>query len=452
MALIESRQGGVRLSALGPAAEAEGLTPGLPLADARARVPGLSVAWADPAADLRALGAAADWCTGIWTPWAAAAPPDGLRLDVTGGAHLFGGEAAMVAEIDGRFARLGHTARVAVADTPGAADVCARVGAGGVVPPGETARALAPLPVAGLRLPAATLDKLDRLGLRRIGDLMALPRTALAKRFGRIAVQRLDQALGHAADPISPRAPAPDWRERLAFAEPIARRDDLDVALDQLLSRLCTRLAEAGAGVRRLTYTLYRVDSTTQTLAIGTGQPANDPGHLARLFAPKLADIAPGFGIEAAVLHAPDVEVRVPSQVALDSLDSPRATAGDTLARLLDRIENRIGAGRVYRLLPRESHRPERAVHRAVPTGQVAPGHPPRPLAPRPVWLLPRPEPIAPVQPAFQGGPERLAPEWWREDPGTTREYYRIADDAGRRLWVFREPRTRRWYLHGLLP
>jgi protein ImuB len=443
------------------------------LAHARALLPGLHVASADPATDARDLAALADWAL-RYTPWAApwdAGADHALMLDVSGCAHLFGGEAALVADVEGRLARFGIQGRAALAETPAAAWAWARFG------PRDRFNAdrktIATLPPAALRIDGETAAELERLGLRTIGDLIGLPRAPLAKRFGALVGRRLDQLLGCLDEPISPRQPVPLWQTRLAFPEPVIHRDAVVIALDRLLASLCRLLAREQQGARALTLALYRIDGTHQRIDIATGRAARAPRHLARLFAEKLDSIDAGFGIETAVLAASRVEPFSGDQLGLD-----RATDAVDVAEVIDRIENRLGLGRVFVAVPRESHVPERAVTAAPPAAETGPARWPADRA-RPLTLLPAPEPIEALAPVPDGpplaftwrraarrvaraeGPERIEPEWWRAEEiapahRRPRDYYRVEDAAGRRYWLFREglydgaAAPPRWYMHGL--
>lgn len=531
-------RGGIRLVAVNRTALAAGVRPGLSLAEARALLPGLAVAEAAPAADAEALDRLARWC-GRYSPWTAvdtgtlatalntgpagANPLDaggwrgelgggaGLWLDVSGCAHLFGGEQALLDDLTGRLRGLGMAAVAAVADTAGAAWAAARFipheescnsGAGAtaiVIPADGLAAALAPLPVAALRLPPAMIDSLILVGLRRIADVEALPRGPLAARFGGLLLRRLDQALGRAEEPLSPRRSVPAMLARLVFADPIGHRDDIAAAARHLIADLCVRLEAAYLGARRLELTLYRTDGTVAGAAIGTSRPSRDPSHLQRLFREKLEALDAGFGVEVATVAAVVAEPLAPAQMALNADGGIEAEA---IGRLIDRLGNRLGPGNVSRFAQRASHVPERACRETPAARGAARGTMPgaahgaskgpakgskpsgagggRSRQPRPLTLLPWPEPIEVIAPVPDGppvlirrggrhhkvvaaeGPERIAPEWWLQDGGhdpecqsRVRDYYRVEDEQGHRLWIYREGLYRpdvppRWYLHGL--
>jgi len=478
LALTASGQGGIRLTAVDVAAARLGLSAGMTLADARALVPGLTVADADPAADAKALAALTGWCS-RYSPWCALDGADGIRLDITGCAHLFGGEAAMLTDMIRRLRAFGFTARGAVADTPAAAWGWARYrpkAAPPILNEGEIAPLL-PLPIAALRLEPESIDTLRVLGLDSIATVVDLPRGPLSQRLGDSVLSRLDRMFGRAAEPISPRAVAEPWLSRMIFAEPIGRREDLDAAAERLAAYLCRELALKGQGARRLVLHFYRVDGAVQHIAIGTSRPTHTPGHMLRLFAERLEQVEPGFGIEAIVLEATRTEPLSATQGALTAAGEIDAT---DLAGLIDRLQNRLGPGRVVQLVPVESHVPERAeVQAAAPARALKRLRPPPGFtlkSARPLSLLPIPEPIEAIAPvpddpplsfrwrhiqhriAFADGPERIGPEWWRPDTSSkARDYYRVEDLAGRRFWLYREglygtAEAPRWFLHGFFP
>jgi len=506
------------LAAVDAAAAGGGLIPGLPLADARALLPELKTAAYDPEADAATLARLAAWC-GRYTPWTAVdgcgcdfGGAAGLLLDVTGCSHFFAeedsaaavapGEEGLLADIVERLARLGFTVRAGLAGSVGAAWAVARFDPAAtreaarpwrVVPPGRERAALASLPPAALRLPPTTVELLARFGLDRIGDLYDLPPAQLTPRFGPLLARRLVQALGvesgevseSAGEPISPLRPVPPHLVRRVFAEPVVAPDDIARGLDRLLVALARRLEVAGLGARRLELGLYRVDGTLRRFTLGTSQPLRDPARLARLFAPHLERLDPGFGLEVMALAAVAVEKLAARQLELAAQGTARGGgAGEALAALIDRLGARLGLAAIQRPQPRESHLPERAVALTpvAPASDRAPdaardlaawtaaarSHPPRPLR-----LLPRPEPVeavallpdrSPADPPVQfrwrrlarrvvcaEGPERIAPEWWRDDPDAptaVRDYFRVEDEDGRRYWLYRS--GTQWFLHGL--
>ena len=490
---MESR-GRVVVTAANVAALAVGVTPGMALADARAVSPGLASLSADFEADAALLDRIAAWCY-RYTPWSAVEGQDGVWLDVTGCAHLFGGEAALLETLRTRLGGFGIETRGALADTPGAAWALSRYGGnheggGAILPPGGAQASLAGLPAAALRLGPATVAGLSRLGLKRVGDLYDMPRAPLTTRFGAEVTLRLDQALGRLAEPIAPRRPVPRHRVRLVFPEAIGLADDIAAGLRRLLHRLCERLDRAGQGCRRLELTLCRVDGSAQSVAIGTAGPARDAVHLARLFAERLGHLDPGFGVEAMILAAPVTEPLAPAQIETFAASRAKEASSDVspgappdaltaidplLAPLLNKLGNRLGFDRLVVLRARESHLPDAAM-RAVPAVGAKGGAAWPAGRARPLRLLNRPERVETIAPlpdrappgAFlwrrvrrrlraAEGPERISPEWWRADPGWAggaRDYWRVEDEAGDRFWLFREADGQReaaprWFLHG---
>lgn len=457
------------------------------LSDARALQPRIAVTDADPAVEARERARLARWCS-RFTPLAAdgGAEPGGaagLWLDVSGCAHLFGGEAALLAAVRDAVAGLGfREVRAALAATPGAAWALARYDDASFLPllppEADLAAALAPLPLAALRLAPELVADLARLGLRQVGELMAVPRTALANRFEPAVLGRLDQALGRIAEPISPALPAAGHSVRLAFPEPIGHAEAIAAGLDRLLAALRRRLELAGLGARRLLFQAYGVDGSVAEVRAGTGRPVRDPAHWMRLFRDRLERIDPGFGLDALRLTALSVEpfaAQQPGFVAGGGTLLPASGSfGPEVEALIDRLANRLGGDRVFRFVPRESHWPERAVARRPAAEQ--PARPSRwPFrASRPLRLLREPEAVAALAPSPESpparftwrrqsldvrraeGPERIVPEWWREDgeAAAVRDYYRIETACGRRLWLIRAPSPTtpetRWYVHGI--
>lgn len=479
LATVETVRGVRRLASLCPRAETLGLASGQTLAQARAICPGLAVAEADPQADQVALAALARWCE-RFTPLAAADPPDGLWLDISGCTHFFGetdqGETVLADALAARLVAQGMPVRLAVAGTSGAAWALARAGCNRAVgpvilPTGEEAAALAPLPVAALRIEPHQAAGLGCLGLKTVGDLLRVPRVELTARFGPALLLGLDQALGTVEEAIVwPSRPVP-WEERRVFVEPIATPDDLSRVLGGLAGRLCRALGAKRLGGHRFVARFFRVDGIVPAITVATALPVHDAVYLAKLMAEKLETVDPGFGIEVMSLTA---ETVAPLRLSQPDLLN-QAPAGSGLLALVDRLANRLGPERILAVAPRESHVPERAVSLVAPLDTRRHDWIDDPAQPRPIRLLRRPEPIEvtallpddpPRQFRWRGalhrvravaGPERIAVEWWHHDAGLEqtdllRDYFRVEDEAGGRFWVFRVglERAPRWFLHGL--
>jgi len=484
----------VELAAINPAARALGLAPGMALTMARAQVPGLEVRAADPEGDAADLAALAELLARRWSPIVAISDADGLFIDLTGVAHLYGGEARFARRLVRMLARHGVTARVAIADSAGAAWALARFGAGGpvqIVGEGAQTAALAPLPVAALRLDPAALELLARLGVESIGQLLALPRAPLVRRFGQAIATRLDQATGCAPEPLVPVIPPTRIGVEQRFAEPIATAEAIEHWLRHLMPRLTRALAQAGQGARSIELDAARVDGVPQLLRIGFARPTRDAAHMLRLVLRRIEEIEPGYGIDALALHVRRADPLGPEPLAPALAEE----AEPDLATLVDAIVNRIGPERLWRMAPVESDVPERSLACAAPLASAsdrtaalrpgdirqlderAPDHPWHPRWPRPVRLLRRPERVdhvlaeLPDQPprrfTWRGrihlvvraeGPERITGEWWRR-PGerqAVRDYFRVEDEEGRRFWLYRrgdgvhgETGDLSWYLHG---
>jgi len=547
-AFVEKQRGAMRVVALDARALRLGLAPGLTLADARARVPELAAVDHDPHGDRLWLERIADSCD-RWTPMVALDPPDGVTLDITGCVEAFvlsspspvrfeqrraksrrvrreaeagpdfstagldcarpsarservgeyGSEAALAADIEHRLAAAGLTLRLALADTPEAAQALARFQS---LPAADETQAIRRLPIAALRLEDEPETALRRAGLKTLGDLADRPAAPLAARFGEGLVEALDRLLGRADSRISPRRALPALLFERRFAEPLARTDDALAVLDDLAREAAIALEERHGGGRRFAGRLYRSDGAVREIAIETGLPTRDPAVPARLFRERidaLADpIDPGFGFDMIRLAVPAIEPLAATQLKLEG----GRVAEEAMAALVDRLSIRLGRDRVRRFVAQGTHIPEQqalalpAVEVPDPTPWPQPpaGEPPL----RPLHLFDPPQRIAvtmsevPDGPPLRfrwrravhevarfEGPERIAGEWWhvrvarlpdpplsvlRRKPGRdamdcdeeeladpadsppqrpaqpllTRDYFRVEDVRGRRFWLFR--------------
>jgi protein ImuB len=467
------------LASVGPAAKDQGLYPGQTLANARALCPDLAVVEADREADAAALTRLAVWCE-RFTPLVAIDPPDSLWLDMTGCPAVGRDQGESFAQdIVGRLRTVGIPSRVAIASTSGAAWAAAHALQENrricVIASGQEQATLVGLPIATLRLGPQILARLRRLGFRRIGELLRVPRTDLTSRFGAGPALRLDQALGHAEEAIAWLHPPTVLCERLDFVEPISTHEDLARSLTCLIHVLFRRLAEQEKGAHRFVACFYRTDAQMPCISIKTTMPSCDTTHISKLLIEKLDDVDPGFGIDVITLSAEDVTPKVTQQAELTG--HAVAKALQELGCLLDMLVNRLGPERIWRLLPQESHQPERRQRRGPPSIMAVSGWIDDHFARPPIRLLKQPEPIEVTtllpegQPALfrwrralhhirsATGPERIADEWWRNAscppaPSRARDYYRLEDQKGARFWVFHERKNQEhdranWYLHG---
>ena len=485
-------------------AAALGLVPGLPMADARARLPDLTLFDQDLHADQAWLERLADLCF-RYTPTVALDPPHGLILDTTGCDHLLGGEASLAADLTARLARLGMTACHAYAATPEGARALARHAG---VPGKDEADAIRRLPVAALELDERATLALRRAGLKTVGEVARRPLSAIAARFGEPAVTAIRRILGEADSALVPRIAAPPLGVERRFAEPVGRTGTALAVLAELAEEAAGMLAERRLGGRRFEALFFRTDGLVQRLAVETGSPSRDVAVLMRLMRERIDTLAdpldPGFGFDLIRLNVPLVEPLGPSQLGLEG----GSVAEAEVMALVERLSTRLGRARIRRFAPRDTHIPEQAEFELpaleapppVAGGQGWPqgeaGEPPL----RPIHLFDPPQRIevlgaeVPDGPparfrwrrtlhdvARYEGPERIAGEWWRrppepialpqyggeegetitryrlgDDPSHARDYYRVEDRRGRRFWIFRhgfyaarQPMPG-WYLHGL--
>jgi protein ImuB len=489
------------LTAVDEAAEKLGLTPGVALAQARAMHPSLETIEEDAEADGALLEDIADWCL-RYTPLVTCDAPDGLLLDISGCAHLYGGERELVADLGRRVARAGFAYRIAIAGTIGAAWAAAHHGQPAAYDNGGERDLLMPLPLAALRIAPAAAASLGRVGLKRIGDIIDLPRAPLTARFGGELLRQLDRALGAEHEPLNPRLPVAPYIAEQRFHEPIAREEDVLGTVEKLAARLGAALERRGDGARRIELILFRTDGALRHIAVGCARPLRDAHDIRALFAERLNvladEIDPGFGFDMARLSVVVAESAPPEQIGIGAEEDV-----SELVRLADRLSARLGVSRVRRPVALDSHIPELAA--VTVAAQTANGdmqgqalgwdafrrhRAEAELAPRPLRLLTQPEPIEALAEVPDGpplrfkwrralhdviaaeGPERIEGAWWSEQNGPAenlaRDYFRVEDKSGLRFWLFRAglyrdltredvaldaqfgaPATPAWFLHG---
>ncbi len=462
-------------------AEALRLKRGMGIADARAMYPSIEIIEAEPTADLRLLESLADWCD-RYTPLVALDGVDGLFLDITGCAHLFGGEKALLDDLLTRLFQQGFDARAGLASTAGAAWAAARFSLGnGILPEEQEKHFMEPLPLAALRLDPGVRAGLESVGLRTVGSVMTASRAPLVRRFGAALLVRLDQALGRIEEAISPRLPVASLSVERHFAEPIVLIEDIERLVLMLSAGLKRDLERRGEGARALELCLFRVDGAVNRVAVGVSRPIREPRLIGKLFHERLAaletSIEVGYGFDLVRLSAFSTARFETEQ---GDLTGETAAEDEDIALFADRVRARLGRNTLLRPILVESHLPERAAS-LLPFDEMRSEKvgPPRSdgknLPERPLRLFSRPEPIhVPMTEVPDGapphflwrramhrvaraeGPERIAPEWWRqEQDAETRDYFRIEDSNGHRFWLYREglyggsgPNPR-WYMQG---
>ena len=493
------------LTSLNEEASSAGLRAGQPLRDATAMCPGLVTVSADPVGDAGFLSALRRWA-GKFSPWVAEEPPESLVIDLSGCAHLFGGEASLLAEVEADCAGLGISLRAGVADTRGAAWALARyagqvtaparngdaidqearatrsravkrrgwerggnapsvppgpaVPQGVIAPVGGTRSAIAGLPLAALRLAPDVVEGLNRLGVRRVDELLAMPRAGLARRFGAPALRRVDQALGLDPEPVAPAGAPLHFAVRIGFPDPIGLLSDIEAGLDRLLPVLCARLSAKGRGARRVRFQAVRSDGQVVGIEIGLARPTDQADRIRPLLLLKLDQIDPGFGIDRLRLEAVQTEpvhaLQHRGHLEASAAALHRQTADGRLDDLIGKLGAKLGVDAVMRLHPAQSHIPEKAAVALAAAFSVPHRDTwPAPATPRPLMLF-RPERLAaPEEPGLPDrfrwrrrdlavrvavGPERILPEWWLDNPdwrSGARDYWRVETAGGERLWVF---------------
>ncbi len=463
--LRTSEHGRMVITAANAIAEQQGIARGMLLADARAMTPSLQVLDDKPDLAGKLLNRLAQWCI-RFTPVVAIDPPDGIILDVTGCSHLWNGDIPYLQSIITKLYTRGYHVQAAMADTIGTAWGVARFDDSIVIERSKHIEALLQLPPQALRLEPEVIERLHKLGLHKVKQFIRMPRPSLRRRFGNHFMMRLAQALGQQDESLHPIELPEPYHERLPCLEPIATAPGIEIALQQLLEKLCARLQQEQKGLRKAIFKCYRVDGKTEQVDIGTHLPSHHIEHLFKLFQLKISSIEPALGIELFILEAPVVEDHHPQQEAM--WQGVGGLHDIRLAELIDRFANKIGIHAVHRYLPDEHYWPERSFKEATSLHE-------KPTTawqdkPRPLQVLKAPEHIDVTAPIpdyppmlfrYKGkvinivkadGPERIEQEWWLQQ-GEHRDYYRVEDQAGNRYWLFRlghyHEKIYQWFIHG---
>jgi protein ImuB len=448
-------------------ANAHQIVAGITVADARVTLPSLKVFNNKAGLAAKLLDGLAEWCI-RYTPAVAIDGNEGLILNVSGCAHLWGGEEKYITDIHTRLNKSGYETRIGMADTIGAAWAISRFGETPIAAPGTQSTALLAMPSECLRIETEITECLEKLGLKKVRDFINMPRAVLRRRFGNKLIERLDQALGHEEETIKHVQPVEPYQERLPCLEPIVTATGIEIAVQRLLEALCLRLKQEQKGLRKALLTCYRVDGKIEKVEIGTNRASHRSNHLFKLFEIKLPGIEPAMGIELFVLEAQKVEDVAPMQEKL--WETSCGLNNIHLAELLDRVAGRIGTENIHRYVPAEHFWPEWSMKKASSLEEklTTTWSTDRP---RPLQVLAEPEPVLVTAPVpdyppmsfrYKGklhkiikadGPERIEQEWWLQQ-GRHRDYYYVEDEEGCRYWLFRSghysaEKNYQWFIHG---
>jgi protein ImuB len=431
-------------------ARSRGVRAGMAVSAALALAPGLRFAQRDPAAETEALLGLAGWAA-QFTPGVALEFPDAVLLDAAGSLKLFGGLAPLLGRLRRELAQMGWSARLAGAPTPRGAYWLAFAGSERFVDSAvELEPTLAALSAAVLRCDGETLEALAAIGVRTIGELLALPRGGVARRFGQKLLDSLDRALGRLPDPRNFYVSPARFKAAIELPAEVVQAEALLFAAKRLIVQLCGFLAARSGGAQRLVFRLKHRDRAATEVAIGLVSPSRDAGHFALLARERFSNLALEQPVREIALEVDDVLPLAGRNFGL--LLEEGKPQGDW-ERLLERLRARLGAEAVSGIAVQPEHRPERASAAADPGAK----QPPLEFGERPIWLLSRPKPLEEMgaRPHHEGplellaGPERIESGWW--DGGDVARDYFIARMQNEALvWVYRERGGGGWYLHGL--
>lgn len=460
-------RGRIIVTATSREAEKQGIFIGNVLADAKAIVPDIQCFDDQVNLNKKLLIRICKWAI-RYSPFVAIDLPDGIMLDSSGCSHLWGDEATYLKHILGKLTESGYQCNGSISDTIGASWAIARFGKKSpIILPNEQYNALLNLPPIALRLEQIIYQRLHKLGLDKIGKFIQMPRSVLRRRFGEEMLLKLGQALGTEEETIKPMIIVPPYEERLPCLEPVRTKPAIEIAIERLLEKLCTRLANDGLGIRSAILKGYRLDGKITETVIGTNQPSHHIKHLLQLFELKIAQIEPALGIELFILTATKTD---PMPLHQEKLWSGKPGLADqNLAQLLDRLAGKIGPQAIKRYIPQAHYWPERSLRPAISLEEKSDTHWQK-VNPRPMEMLRKPEPVEVTAPIpdyppmnFRykdelhlirkaDGPERIEREWWMEK-GEHRDYYILEDEKGRRYWIFRSghysEEKSSWFIHG---
>lgn len=470
--LVAREANRVFVSALSKAAGDMGFETDMSLVDVRAATPDMMYHEMDPAGDIRCLRGLMRWAS-RFTPRVARGEGSNLYLDIAGASHLFGGEAALLETLHGQLQALGFTTHLALADTQAVAWGFAHFGKNKSNITADILRETSQdLSVEALQMSYASTTLCQRLGLKKIGALLELPRASLASRIGLEDLKQVDRFFGSAAEARQ----FARYRERLIeekqFFDPLATTAGIEAAVDELLAKLCARLSQMQRGFRKASLWMDRVDHQNVSFSIQLMQPSIDLTVLKRLFSRHFEQLDVGFGIDRMRLVADQVAPLSQRQLGLE--DSKKQNHEDNLNRLVNELSNMFGGRQVRQFFPADSHIPEQTfTQKPILQSSPRPESWSRTTAKRPIRLFKKPVSVlvqdgldetTPDRIFWHGrecrltvltGPERIEPNWWRHDPdwqNGARDYWWAKTHFGALLWLYRvsDDEKTQWFVHGM--
>ena len=467
--LAKPDHGRMIITEVSAVAKTKGIYAGMIVSDAKVIYPALEIIDDIAGLNEKLLKNIAEWCI-RYSPIVAVDLPNGIILDATGCTHLWHGEEGYLKDIINKLKSFGYNIRAAMADTIGTGWAVSRYGkVKAIIETGEQQQALMPLPPVALRIESEINKKLQKLGLTEIGSFMNMQPSALRRRFGADFLLRLNQALGTKEEYIQSVIPLAEYSERLPCLELIQTKTGIEIALQQLLEKLCGRLVKDGKGLREVNFIAFRIDNKIEKISVTTNHASNNAKHIVTLLEHKIEKIEPALGIEVFILEATKVEKVVSIQQTFWTTNG--SLESREIAELLDNIENKFGNNIINRYFPDEHHSPERSLKNVVSLKE-------KPVIEwrkdilRPANILPVPQPIKVTAPIPDYPPmnfqfnnklhkvvkadacERIEPEWWIEG-GSHRDYYIVENEEGKRYWLYRlghynEEEKPQWFMHGV--
>jgi protein ImuB len=458
--VVEAERGQLQVVAASSAAAEAGIASGTKLHTAMALVASLQVFERSPLLERESLESLAAWAERL-TSQISIEAPESLLLEVAGSLKLFGSLDAIKAKLREELVRRYRHFGFCAAPTATAALWLARAASADVLHWRQLAGSLAALPLAVTRWPPEVQALLLDLGLRTVGDCARLPRDGFARRVGRQYLLELDRAFGRCADLRAGFKAPRIWSSIAELGEESAGSVIILEAVEQLLCELCAELERQQAEIGGLELAFEHLHRPPTVEKFDLREPAHERDRLLHLIEDRL---------ERSALPAPTVALRMTSGVFRPlerrAADLFEAKPYEERAQvLLERLQGRFGSAAVYGLRAIPEHRPEKAWAKGLPNAALGNcslhcstsgihalgGKEQLVREARPLWLLQKPVAIEARKDSLQlvSGPERIESGWWDEQD-VARDYYTAKNDDGQKLWVFRDRRTRSWFLHGL--